>query len=209
MGRLKHMAARPLLLKLHAKGWIELPPPRMRTARPCAPAPRLRQPELRPCPPASIEPVAPGSLGTALPNQSALGSPLPLRPGLDRATGLGRGLAHPRTWFLCKGARGHGRRLYGRTKFTPEEVRRRDSLARWQTCSIFHGGCYRQVRFKELSSIYWRNGERANGRCACWWPPPWAIVQPARTQILSPTGLPADHQSDHCCGAVVAGLLRS
>jgi hypothetical protein len=29
-GRLKDMAARTLLLKLHARGWIQLPPPRMR-----------------------------------------------------------------------------------------------------------------------------------------------------------------------------------
>jgi hypothetical protein len=45
-GRLKDMAARTLLLKLHARGLIELPPPQTRTARPCAQAPPLGQPEL-------------------------------------------------------------------------------------------------------------------------------------------------------------------
>jgi hypothetical protein len=35
-GRLKDMAARTLLLKLQARGLIELPPPQRRTARPCA-----------------------------------------------------------------------------------------------------------------------------------------------------------------------------
>jgi hypothetical protein len=45
-GRLKDMAARTLLLKLHARGLIELPPPQKRTRRPCAQAPPLSQPEL-------------------------------------------------------------------------------------------------------------------------------------------------------------------
>ena len=46
VGRLKDMAARTLLLKLHTRGWIELPPPQRRTARPCARPPASFQPEL-------------------------------------------------------------------------------------------------------------------------------------------------------------------
>ena len=42
-GRLKDMAARTLLLKLAARGLIQLPPPRCRTRRPCAQAPPLVQ----------------------------------------------------------------------------------------------------------------------------------------------------------------------
>ena len=61
---------------------------------------------------------------------------------------------------LCKRARGPGRRFYGKTKFTPQMVRRRDSLAPWQTTRIFHGGCFREVRYKELSGIYWQGGAR-------------------------------------------------
>jgi hypothetical protein len=45
-GRLKDMAARTLLLKLHARGLVELPPPQTRTGRPCAQAPPIFQPEL-------------------------------------------------------------------------------------------------------------------------------------------------------------------
>ena len=47
-GRIKDMAARSLLRKLHDRGLIELPPAQSRTARPCAVAPTLRPPELRP-----------------------------------------------------------------------------------------------------------------------------------------------------------------
>lgn len=61
---------------------------------------------------------------------------------------------------LCKRAPGQGRRFYGKTKFTPEMVRRRDSLAKWQTAQIFHGGCYREVRYKEVTKIYWQGGAK-------------------------------------------------
>jgi len=61
---------------------------------------------------------------------------------------------------LCKRAPGQGPRFYGKTKFTPEQVRRRDAMAPWQTAQIFHGGCFRHVRYKELSHVYWQGGAR-------------------------------------------------
>lgn len=73
---------------------------------------------------------------------------------------------------LCKRARG-GRRFYGQTKFRPEEVRRRDSMAPWQTAWIFHGGCFRKVRFKELGPVYWQGGARK---------------RPLRLLVVAPTG---------------------
>jgi hypothetical protein len=54
-GRLKDMAARTLLLKLHARGWIALPPPQSRHCRPCAQAPPPFQPELLTLAPAPID----------------------------------------------------------------------------------------------------------------------------------------------------------
>lgn len=61
---------------------------------------------------------------------------------------------------LCKRAPGKGRRFYGKTKFTPEMVRRRDSLAPWQSGKVFHGGCDREVRYKDLGGVYWQGGAR-------------------------------------------------
>lgn len=61
---------------------------------------------------------------------------------------------------LCKRAREKGRRFYGKAKFTPEQVRRWSGLARWQSTSIYHGGRYRSVRYKELSGVYWQGGAR-------------------------------------------------
>jgi hypothetical protein len=62
-GRLKDMAARTLLLKLHARGLIELPPPQRRTRRPCAQAPPPFAPERFPVAPALID----GGLGSLQP----------------------------------------------------------------------------------------------------------------------------------------------
>lgn len=61
---------------------------------------------------------------------------------------------------LCRRAPGRGPRFYGKTKFTPQQVRRRSSRARWQKAQIFHGGCFREVRYKELTKIYWQGGCR-------------------------------------------------
>lgn len=74
---------------------------------------------------------------------------------------------------LCKRARGKGPRFYGKKKFTPELVRRRDSLASWQTAQIFHGGSYRTVRYKELNEVYWQGG---------------AKKRPVRLLVVSPVG---------------------
>lgn len=74
---------------------------------------------------------------------------------------------------LCKQAPGKGPRFYGKTKFTPEMVRRRDSLASWQEATLFHGGCDRRVRYKEVSHILWQRGARK---------------KPVRLLVVAPVG---------------------
>jgi hypothetical protein len=61
---------------------------------------------------------------------------------------------------LCKRAKEKGRRFFGKTKFTPEQVRRWDGLASWQQTPIFHGSKYRSVRYKELGGVYWQKGAK-------------------------------------------------
>ena len=75
-GRLKDMAARTLLLKLHARGLIELPPPRTRTGRPCAQAPPAFEPKLLPSAPTPID----GSLASLQPVSLELAHTPALRP---------------------------------------------------------------------------------------------------------------------------------
>jgi hypothetical protein len=73
-GRLKDMAARTLLLKLHARGLVELPPAQRRTRRPCAQAPDF-QTQLALCAPVPIE----GLLGSLQPVSLELAHSGPLR----------------------------------------------------------------------------------------------------------------------------------
>jgi hypothetical protein len=73
-GRLKDMAARTLLLKLQARGLIQLPPAQRRTRRPCAEAPARLPPEL----PLEVTPIE-GSLASLQPVRLELVQNLPLR----------------------------------------------------------------------------------------------------------------------------------
>jgi hypothetical protein len=74
---------------------------------------------------------------------------------------------------LCKQARTGTQRFYGTNKFSPEQVRRWDGVAPWQNTSIFHGGRYRNVRYKEIGPVYWQRGGKK---------------QPLRLIVLASTG---------------------
>jgi hypothetical protein len=74
-GRPKDMAARALLLKLHGRGLIELPPPQTRTGRPCAQVPPRFQPELALGTPRAID----GCLESLQPLSLELAHTAPLR----------------------------------------------------------------------------------------------------------------------------------
>lgn len=80
---------------------------------------------------------------------------------------------------LCKRAKSGGNRFYGKMKFTPEQIRRWDGMACWQNTRIFHGGRYRNVRYKEVGPVYWQGGGKK---------------QPLRLIVLASTGY---RQSKH------------
>ena len=58
---------------------------------------------------------------------------------------------------LCLAAEPGGRRFYSTEPFTPDQIRLRESLP-WEQARIFHGGQWREVRYKEVRSVYWRSG---------------------------------------------------
>jgi hypothetical protein len=60
---------------------------------------------------------------------------------------------------LCLQAQKEGRQFYSETTFTPQKVREDDAV-QWKTAKIFHGGCFREVRYKEATQIYWQRGAR-------------------------------------------------
>jgi hypothetical protein len=76
------------------------------------------------------------------------------RQPLDRIEILARAR---RDCKLCHAAAPGGLRFYSAEQFTPDQFRQRESTP-WQHARIFHGGQWRDVRYKELSSVYWRSG---------------------------------------------------
>jgi len=60
---------------------------------------------------------------------------------------------------LCFRASDGTRRFYDLHKFTPEQVRKDDSIP-WKETKIFYGGKRRRVRYKLLSDLYWQGGAR-------------------------------------------------
>jgi DDE family transposase len=58
---------------------------------------------------------------------------------------------------LCHAATPGSLRFYSTEVFTPEQIRQRESFP-WQQARIFHGGQWREVRYKEVVSVYWRSG---------------------------------------------------
>jgi DDE family transposase len=76
-----------------------------------------------------------------------------LRQPLERIEILARARRDCR---LCYAAP-QGRRFYSTEPFTPDQIRHDESIP-WQQARIFHGGQWREVRYKEVSSVYWRSG---------------------------------------------------
>jgi hypothetical protein len=60
---------------------------------------------------------------------------------------------------LCLRASGQNRRFFDKRKFTPEDVRKDEGID-WQSGRLFHGARYRNLRFKEVSEVYWQGGAR-------------------------------------------------
>jgi len=60
---------------------------------------------------------------------------------------------------LCFRASEGSRRFFGSRKFTPEAARKDESIP-WQSGEFFHGGGYRELRFKEVAEVYWQGGAK-------------------------------------------------
>ena len=58
---------------------------------------------------------------------------------------------------LCFAAEPGGRRFYAKETFTPESVRTSESQP-WLTGRFFHGDAWRDMRYKEITGVFWPNG---------------------------------------------------
>jgi len=76
------------------------------------------------------------------------------RSDLPRVIWLSRARRNSR---LCFPAPPDSRRIYDRQSFTPEDLRK-DDRTPWQPVSVFYGGQYREIRYKEHKGVYWQHG---------------------------------------------------
>lgn len=60
---------------------------------------------------------------------------------------------------LCHPASSGKRRIYGAAKFTPEQVRKDETLP-WKTTTVFYGGRRRKIRYKDVPGILWQGGAK-------------------------------------------------
>lgn len=58
---------------------------------------------------------------------------------------------------LCFPSRDSSRRVYDPHTFTPDQIRQ-ETKRRWQKRRIFHGGQWREVRYKQVRNVLWRGG---------------------------------------------------
>lgn len=90
---------------------------------------------------------------------------------------------------LCHRAPPGGRAFFDKHKFTPEQVRQDENIP-WQSDSFFHGGGWRELRYKELGSIYWQSGAgRKPLRLIVIAPTPYRLHQQGRWHYRQPAYL--------------------
>jgi len=75
-----------------------------------------------------------------------------LRAVVERTTLLVRCRKDAR---LCLPAAPGSRRVYDPVSFTPEQVRT-DERIPWRSTRVYHGGQWRDVRYKEMAPLHWR-----------------------------------------------------
>ena len=60
---------------------------------------------------------------------------------------------------LCHPASLSSHRVYDAAKFTPEQVRKDDTIP-WKTTKLFYGGKRRRIRYKEVQEVLWQGGAK-------------------------------------------------
>lgn len=60
---------------------------------------------------------------------------------------------------LCFKSTRSTQKIYDDKKFTPEEVRQDETIP-WKKTTIYHGGKWREVRYKEVHQVLWQRGTK-------------------------------------------------
>jgi hypothetical protein len=90
---------------------------------------------------------------------------------------------------LCLPAPVGSGRFYATAKFTPEQVRKDDTIA-WKTTKLFYGGKRRSIRYKEVPDVLWQGGaKRRRLRLFVIAPTPYRKRQSSRLYYRDPAYL--------------------
>jgi hypothetical protein len=90
---------------------------------------------------------------------------------------------------LCFKATGNGRAFYAKEKFSPEGVRQDDNIP-WNETTIFHGGDWRKIRYKEVNNVLWQNGtKRKYLKLIVIAPTPYKLTKKGKTLYRQPAYL--------------------
>jgi hypothetical protein len=93
---------------------------------------------------------------------------------------------------LCKRSTEGRQRFYDRRKFTPEDVRKDESIA-WQSGEFFHDGGWRNLRIKEVPEVYWQGGAKKKPlRLIVIAPTPYRLQSPLDFEKSDPRGVLPD-----------------
>lgn len=60
---------------------------------------------------------------------------------------------------LCFREENSRRRIYQKEKFSPEDVRQNENIS-WKKSTIYYGGQWREIRFKEVKKVLWQSGTK-------------------------------------------------
>jgi len=90
---------------------------------------------------------------------------------------------------LCFPAPPGTRRKYGVNRFTPEQVRKDESIG-WNLAAIHFGGAWRSIRYKEIKGVLWQRGAGPRGlRLLVVAPQPYKVSPGSRTNYRQPAYL--------------------
>ena len=90
---------------------------------------------------------------------------------------------------LCFRSTGTTKKVYDDKKFTPEEVRQDETIP-WKKTTIYHGGKWREVRYKEVHQVLWQRGTKQEElRLVVIAPIPYRLTKKGRLYYRDPAYL--------------------
>lgn len=91
---------------------------------------------------------------------------------------------------LCFPAPDGSRRRYDPQIFTPEQVRQQDNRFPWEQATIYYGGRWRTLRYKQVQGVLWKRGAGTRHlRLIVIAPVPYKLNKHARTNYHDPAYL--------------------